>query len=166
MQLLAAGLTEFSHRGLHGGSTVSIADAVGISHPNLFRVFRTKHELFLAVLEEAFARIDREMIAVGARAQAPLETMSDAWGVLMQDRELMLMLLQGYAASSDAVIRDRMRAWTQATFESFEAMDGVTTDQAHDFFADGMLYMMAASMDLEATAAREPWARRFLNSGS
>ncbi|MCH1881615.1 TetR/AcrR family transcriptional regulator [Agrococcus sp. ARC_14] len=166
-QILIAGLTEFSHKGLHGSSTVTIAAEVGISQPNLFRIFRTKRDLFVAVLEEAFAKIAREMLTLGAQDPgAPLDTMSDAWGLLMEDRELMLMVLQGYAASSDAVIRDRMQRWTGETFETLESMRGVTTDIAHDFFADGMLYMIAASIDLPARADQEPWAKRFLDSGS
>lgn len=166
-QILEAALKEFSHKGLHGGSTVTIAKEVGISHPNLFRVFPTKRELFIAVLESTFATVDREMLAAGERAEArPLHAMSDAWGALMERRELMLILLQGYAASEDDEIREVMHRWTREVFERMEALPGVGADNAHDFFAAGMLYMAAASMDLPAKAQHDDWARRFLESGS
>lgn len=166
-QILAAALKEFSHKGLHGGSTVTIAKDVEISHPNLFRLFSTKKELFIAVLERTFATVGREMLIAGEAAEAdPLQTMSDRWGVLMENRELMLMMLQGYAACEDPDIRDLMHRSTQEIFERIEALRGVNEDQAHDFIAAGLLYMVAASMDLPARAADDPWAEKFLASGS
>ncbi|WP_227998959.1 TetR/AcrR family transcriptional regulator [Nocardia australiensis] len=166
-QILAAALKEFSHKGLHGGSTVNIAKEAGISHPNLFRIFSTKPELFVAVLEQTFATVAREMIVTGEAADGdPLRAMADAWGVLMENRELMLMLLQGYAACEDPSIRDLMHRSTRDIFEQMEAMPEVGTDRAHDFFAAGMLYMVAASMDLPARAEHDAWADRFLASGS
>lgn len=166
-QILAAALKEFSHKGLHGGSTVTIAKEVEISHPNLFRVFSTKKELFIAVLEQTFARIEREMIIPGEKAEeGHLQTMADAWGVLMENRDLMLILLQGYAACDDPDIRDEMEGWTRDVFERVEAIPGVGSDPAHDFFAAGMLYMVAASMGLPRLSEDSAWAERFLSSGT
>lgn len=166
-QILEAALEEFGHKGLHGGSTVAIAKAIGVSHPNLFRIYPTKHELFVAVLQRVFALIEREMLAAGERSEGePLQAMSDAWGGLMERREIMFMLLQGYAASGDPVIRDIMHDWTRDVFERIEALPGVGEDIAHDFFAAGMLYMSATAIDLPARAADDPWAARFLASGS
>lgn len=166
-QILEAALTEFSRKGLHGGTTVTIAKEVGISHPNLFRIFGTKHELFVAVLERVFTTVEHTMLAAGERAQQDhLQTMSDAWGELMQRRENMFMLLQGYAASDDDAIRDLMESWTRDVFERISALPGIGDDTAHDFFAAGTLYMAATAMDLPARADSDSWARRFLDSGS
>lgn len=166
-QILAAALNEFSHKGLHGGSTMRIAAEVGISQPNIFRIFSTKHELFVAVLERVFAKIESTMLAAGESDRTqPLQAMSDAWGELMEERENMFMLLQGYAASDDPQIRDLMHCWTRDTFERMEALPGVGEDTAHDFFAAGMLYMAATALDLPARAGDDTWAARFLDSGS
>lgn len=166
-QILEAALAEFSRRGLHGGSTVAIAAQVGISQPNIFRVYPTKHELFVSVLQRVFARIETTMLTSGERATAePLQAMSDAWCELMADREIMFMLLQGYAAAEDPVIGPLMQEWTQEIFERTEVLAGVGEDRAHDFFAQGMLYMVAAAMDLPAQAVTTPWAGRFLDSGT
>lgn len=166
-QILEAALSEFSQKGLHGGSTVTIAKEVGISHPNLFRIFPTKHELFVAVLERVFSVIEHTMLAAGEReSQAPLQAMSDAWGELMERREIMFMLLQGYAASDNAAIRDLMEGWTRDVFERIGALPEVGDDISHDFFAAGTLYMVAAAIDLPARAESDSWARRFLDSGS
>ncbi|MEU9890678.1 TetR/AcrR family transcriptional regulator [Sphaerisporangium sp. NPDC051011] len=165
-QILEAALAEFSQKGLHGGSTVTIAQQVGISHPNLFRLFSTKKELFLAVLVRLFETIDREMLRRGSDAGADsMPVMMDAWFGLMADREMMLMMLQGYAACEDPNIRDLMARSTREIFEKVEAMPGFDADQAHSFIAEGMLYMVSAAMDLPGRAEREPWAERFLASG-
>lgn len=166
-QILEAALNEFSRKGLHGGSTVAIAAEVGISQPNIFRIYPTKRELFVAVLQRVFARIEVRMLAAGERdAERPLQTMSDAWGALMDEREIMFMVLQGYAASDDDVVRGLMEEWTREVFERMEALPGVGTDDAHDFFAAGMLYMVAAALDLPGRASDDAWAARFLESGS
>jgi len=166
-QVLAAALREFSHKGFHGGSTVTIAEDVKFPHPNLFRVFSTKKGLFIAVLERTFATIEQEMLVRGEDADNDqLWAMANGWGALMGNREVMLILLQGYAACEDPDIRDLMHRWTQDVFERAEALPGVDSDLAHDFFAAGMLYLVAASMDLPGRAGDDPWAERFLASGS
>ena len=166
-QILEAALEEFGHKGLHGGTTVTIAKQVGISHPNLFRIYPTKHELFIATLERVFDMVEREMLTAGERSpDTPLQAMSDAWGGLMERREVMFMLLQGYAASGDSTIRDIMHGWTRGVFERIEVLPGVGADLAHDFFAAGLLYMSAAALDLPARADQDPWAAKFLDSGS
>ncbi len=166
-QVLEAALTEFSHKGLHGGSTMAIAAQVGISQPNIFRIYPTKHQLFVAALERVFSRVEATMLAAGERdIQQPLATMSEAWGTLMEDRENMLMLLQGYSASEDPAIQELMRNWSQRIFERMETLPGVGEDRAHDFFAAGMFYMVAAAMDLPARSESDEWAKRFLDTGS
>lgn len=166
-QILKAALNEFSRKGLHGGSTVAIAADVGVSQPNIFRIYPTKRELFVAVLQRVFARIEVRMLAAGERdVERPLQTMSDAWGTLMIEREVMFMVLQGYAASDDEVIRRLMHEWTREVFERMEALPGVGSDDAHDFFAAGMLYMVAAALGLPDRAYTDTWAARFLESGS
>lgn len=166
-QILDAALREFSHKGLHGGSTMAIARQAGISQPNIFRIFATKRDLFVAVLQWVFRKIESTMLAAGeSAASEPLTAMSDAWGQLMLERENMFMLLQGYAASDDPTIRDLMHEWTRDVFQRVEALPGVGEDASHEFFADGMLYMVATAMDLPARATDDPWAARFLDSGS
>ncbi|MGZ4414605.1 MAG: TetR/AcrR family transcriptional regulator, partial [Gaiellaceae bacterium] len=54
-QVLEAALIEFAARGLAGGSTDSIAKAVGISQPYVFRLFGTKKELFMATIERCMS---------------------------------------------------------------------------------------------------------------
>ena len=53
--VLDAALEVFAEHGLSGSSTDEIARRAGISQPYLFRLFRTKKELFIAAIEQCFA---------------------------------------------------------------------------------------------------------------
>ena len=47
-EIVGIALRHFAEGGYHGTSTEAIAREAGISQPYLFRLFRTKRELFLA----------------------------------------------------------------------------------------------------------------------
>jgi AcrR family transcriptional regulator len=163
--VLDAALHEFSQKGLHGGSTMAIAAEAGISQPNLFRLFATKKDLFIAVLDRVFATIEREMIQRGAASPDPLPTMESAWERLMADDHLMAMYLQGFAACHEPDIRAAMQDATRSIFERVERLPGLDAAQAHRFFAEGLIFMAAAAMKLDDEATEDGWGRRFLYSG-
>src|SRR5919201_318315 len=68
-EILQAATEEFAQGGLDGTPTDAIAKRAGISQPYLFRLFRTKKELFMAAVERAFRRMAETMdaAAVGVR---------------------------------------------------------------------------------------------------
>ena len=161
--IIAAAVTEFSEKGFHGGSTVAIAQQVGISQPNLFRLFPTKKTLFITALETVVLRIQRTMIAAGQHhPEDALHAMRQAYRSLLADRELMLLLLQGYAASEDPEIRQFMRHASAEVFAQIAQMPGFTMEQARAFFAEGILLAVATAMNLSETASEEIWARTLL----
>jgi TetR/AcrR family transcriptional regulator len=162
--ILVAAISEFSEKGFHGGSTVTIAQRLSISQPNLFRLFPTKKSLFIAALERVVLRVQQRMITVGQhQPEDPLQTMKRGYRRVLADREFVLLLLQGYAASEDQEIRTAMRLSTARIFEQIAEMPGVTREQARAFYADGMLLTIATAMDLTEIAGDEPWARLFLS---
>ena len=55
-KILDAALTVFSRLGLHGARTDQIAEAAGMSKPNLLYYFRTKEDLYVAVLTRTLDR--------------------------------------------------------------------------------------------------------------
>src|ERR671917_2406452 len=56
-ELIAIGLRQFALTGYRGTSTETIAQEAGISQPYLFRLFRTKRELFLACNDRACEKV-------------------------------------------------------------------------------------------------------------
>ena len=56
-EILAVAMEHFAEGGYHGTSTEVIAKEAGISQPYLFRLFRTKRELFLACDDRACEKV-------------------------------------------------------------------------------------------------------------
>src|SRR5919202_3306175 len=80
-EILDAALFEFAERGLHGASTEDIARRAGISQPYVFRLFGTKKDLFIAVVNRCF-RETLEMFqraAEGERGEAALRSIGRAY---------------------------------------------------------------------------------------
>src|SRR5947207_13237264 len=82
-EILEAALVEFAARGLDGGSTETIAKAVGISQPYVFRLFGTKKQLFLATIERCM-RGTLEMFhtaSAGLKGEEALHGIGEAYVV-------------------------------------------------------------------------------------
>ncbi|TGM58243.1 TetR/AcrR family transcriptional regulator [Leptospira vanthielii] len=56
-EILTAAVKVFSSLGFYKATTADIAEAASISQPYIFKFFKSKEELYLAALEEAFRRI-------------------------------------------------------------------------------------------------------------
>jgi AcrR family transcriptional regulator len=154
--ILEVAVTEFAARGLAGTSTEDVARRAGISQPYLFRLFPTKKALFLALVERCFRRVrDAFTGAVGdLTGEEALTAMADAYERLLEDRTLLLMQMQAYAACEDPEIRAATRAGFKRLWELTERLTGLPFQQVVDFFAVGMLMNVAAAMDLPAVDER------------
>ena len=92
-----------------------IAKEAGISQPYLFRLFRTKRELFLACNDRACEKVlDAFRRAAAAAPEGErLHAMGHAYVTeLLPDRHAILMLMQGYAAVADPEIQEHVRSAT------------------------------------------------------
>ncbi len=153
---MAAAIRAFAVGGLHGTSTDSIADAVGVTQPYVFRLFGTKRDLFVEAVRSAFERTRLVLEEAGVRAGGPdagvepvLVAMGEAYWRLLRDRTLLLMQLQAYAASDDAVVRDAVRTGFEAIVGTVRRVSGAPDDAFRAWLAQGMLWNIAVAMDLE-----------------
>jgi AcrR family transcriptional regulator len=161
--VLDAAQAEFAVTGYHGTSTEAIAKRAGISQPYLFRLYRTKKELFLACIERGFG-VTREVFrdaSEGLRGEEALAAMGEAYLALLADRRKLLVQMQAYAACDDAEIREAVRRGFRDVYSFVEARSGVDAEQLARFFAKGMLVNVIAAMDLDDSQAR--WARRLID---
>ena len=154
--VLEAAVAEFAARGLAGTSTEDVARAAGISQPYLFRLFPTKKALFLALVDRCFRRIEDTFsaAAAGHTGDEALEAMADAYERLLDDRTLLRLQMQAYAACDDPEIRAATRAGFKKLWELTERLTGLPFQTVVDFFAIGMLMNVAAAMDLPALDER------------
>ncbi len=79
-QLLEAAVTCFARYGYQGTTTARLARAARISEPVLYQHFSSKHDLFVALLEQ----VGKEVIREWRKAIAPLESPLDQLRVLLR----------------------------------------------------------------------------------
>ena len=154
--VLDAAVAEFAAHGLAGTSTENVARQAGISQPYLFRLFPTKKALFLELVDRCFRRVsDAFIAAAGDRTgEEALMAMADAYEQLLDDRILLLLQMQAYAACDDPEIRAATRAGFKKLWELVERLTGLPFQTVVDFFAIGMLMNVAAAMDLPSVDER------------
>ncbi len=154
--VLQAAVPEFAVHGLSGASTEDVARRAGISQPYLFRLFPTKKALFLALVERCFRRVEDAFTAAAGdlTGDEALEAMAGAYEILLDDRTLLLLQMQAYAACDDPEIRAATRAGFKKLWELTERITGLPFQRVVDFFAAGMLMNVAAAMDLPSVDER------------
>ena len=159
--VIVAAATEFAAGGYAGTSTAAIARRVGVSQPYLFQLFRTKKELFLAVVSACFARtrVAFEESARTARHRTSdpveiLEAMGHTYMELLRDREMLRLQLQAYAACGDPDIQAVVRKEWASLYRAVAVASGGDEAALHAWFAEGMLLNVAASIgDLDQAVA-------------
>src|SRR3954469_24731567 len=100
-ELVRAAVPAFAEGGLHGTAVSTITDAVGVTQPYAFGLFKTKKGLFLAAVEHGFDRVEETFRAAAAAVPAREErvaAMGHAYLGLLEDRALLRLQLQAYAA--------------------------------------------------------------------
>lgn len=163
-EILEAAEHGFAARGLHGTPTMEIARAAGISQAYLFRLFPTKAELFIGLVERCNARVLRTFAGAAEAARAAgepvLPAMGRAYVGLLGDRDLLLNQLNAHAACDDPAIRDEVRRGFAELVELVERVSGASAEEVRDFFAQGMLLNVLAAM--RAEDVDEHWAQVLL----
>ena len=80
-----------------------------------------------------------------------------AYERLLENRTLLLLQMQGYAACDDPEIREVVRAEFARLYRFVSRASGAPAPTLRGFFAKGMLMNVAAAMDLPSL--KEEWAR-------
>src|SRR3954470_18048909 len=162
-EILDAARVEFAAHGLGGGSTETIAKAVGISQPYVFRLFGTKKQLFMATVERCL-RGTLELFhtaSAGLAGEDVLRAIGEAYTErLASDPTYLHAQMQAYAACDDPAIRTVVRNGYRELVDYVERVSGLPPERVARFFAKGMLLNVIASMDL--LGADEGWAQRLI----
>jgi AcrR family transcriptional regulator len=154
--IVAAGIEEFAAHGLAGASTDAIAKRAGVSQPYVFQLFKTKNELFIAIVRRCFERT-RLAFEDAARRQeqgtiegcnSVLDAMGRTYMTMLADRTLLLMQLQAYAACANPDVQKVVREEYGALYRSVAKASSASTEEIHHFFAEGMLLNIAAAVGL------------------
>jgi AcrR family transcriptional regulator len=165
--VLDAALIEFATYGLHGASTMNIAERAGISQPYVLRLFGTKKALFLETVGMARELIEaawrRAIAAAPADATPPerLQALGEAFQGLTTRTEVLRLLMQAYSAAADDEVRVACQAAMRGLFGWVREATGASAAETQMFFAQGMLIMVGVSIGAP-NALDEEWARAFM----
>ena len=162
--MLDAATHEFAIKGLHGASTEDIARAAGISQPYLFRLFGSKHELYLATVLRSKAEIYAVFAeaAEGKRGKEALYAMAEAYERAMQDRSRVMLMLKTWASADDPEVRRVAQAGWRDLVDLVERSSGASPDDVSRFFASGMLITILTAIGM--TEEPEPWSKRLIDA--
>ncbi|MEU4222266.1 TetR/AcrR family transcriptional regulator [Actinoplanes sp. NPDC026623] len=164
-QLIGAALTAFTTGGYAGTTTDQVARLAGVSQPYVIRLFGTKQQLFIATVEHASHRIEQRFRAA-AEVQADLATLGAAYDDLLAERELITVMLHGFAAGADPAIGPVVRACFGRLYETVRELTGADPQEARDFFAEGMLLTVLGAMNVigRDAVAPERWMTDLVGS--
>ncbi|WBQ04059.1 TetR/AcrR family transcriptional regulator [Kribbella sp. CA-293567] len=146
-EVLQAAVVAFGANGYAGTKTDEIARLAGVSQPYVIRLFGTKQQLFLATTHRVCDRIEEEF-RLAATREGTLESLGDAYNELMPERELLVVLLHGFAASADPAIGETVRARFGGIHRLVGDLTGATPDEVTKFMATGMLLTVMAAMQV------------------
>ncbi|WP_286344577.1 TetR/AcrR family transcriptional regulator [Frondihabitans sucicola] len=164
--ILAAATELFAQRGYHGTTTDQIAQAAGISQPYVVRMFGTKEQLFLEVLDRAL-----QTLFVAFRAALPdpgdgsklTQRLGTAFVDLVGSVGLHRTLLHAFVSGNDPVIGAAAR-------KGFVGIYTFLRDEAHfepvdvqQFLGYGMLMSVLLGIELPSTFGTDADADELMN---
>jgi AcrR family transcriptional regulator len=161
-EIVAIAVRHFAEGGYRGTSTEAIAREAGISQPYLFRLFRTKRELFLHCSDVACSHVSSVFRRVAAEVPPAerLHRMGRAYiEELLPERHEILLLMQSYVAGADPEIQGHVRDSYLDLIDEVATLAGVPPAETFDFFAHGMLLNVIAALELPG-ASVEDWGAR------
>jgi AcrR family transcriptional regulator len=171
-ELIAAAVHEFAHGGLHGTPVSAVARRVGVAQPYVFSLFQNKRELFLAAVERSFKIVSATFVSAAedyaaGRTSEPcddaLQAMGTAYVQLLQDnRDILMLQHQAYAACDEEAVRVRVRAQFAALVDTIRELSAADPDRIDEFVRYGMWLNVAAAMGVDAHGA----AHELLADGS
>lgn len=170
-QILAAASAVFGERGYAGATTDQVAQAAGISQPYVVRMFGTKENLFAEVIERALGRLTtvfrREIAEAklehGTSEQALDARLGRAYVDLIEDRGILLALMQGFITGHDPVIGAVARAGFLDIYRLMRDEAGFKPDEVREFLANGMLFNTLLALRLPDSYDDDEAARELMD---
>jgi len=159
-EVLQAAQVAFAEDGYQGTSTEDVAERAGISQPYIFRLFGSKRELFIAVVERCFRRTAAKFAeaAKGLSGEDALHAMGMAYGELISDPTLLLCEMHAFAASvNDPEVRRAAQKGMRDIWATAAKASGLDAEYLRDWLAKGMLCNVVVALGLGDVD--EPWAR-------
>jgi AcrR family transcriptional regulator len=153
---------EFARGGYHGTTIASVAQHAGISPAYVFKLFPSKESLFVAALDECFARIVASLEAGADEsaqqdADSVLFAMGGAYAELIRDRSLLMLQVHAQSVADIPEIGDALRSGLGSVTAFAKSRSGGSDDAVQRFMAYGQLCHLIVTARLDDRA--ESWAQ-------
>ncbi|CAL9292644.1 TetR/AcrR family transcriptional regulator [Streptomyces sp. R02] len=160
--VMRTAIKTFAARGYYGTSTTDVAKAAGISQGYLYRLFKDKEALFVALVDHCSDRL-REAAATAAASvrttdpQAVVDALTAAYDEVIDDRDVLMILMHAQGCAGEPGIGEAVRRCYARQVEYIRAVSGASDEQIRRYFADALLSNVLVAID--AAAVDAPWAR-------
>lgn len=162
--VLGAAVACFASKGFYGTTTQEIAARAGISQPYVYRLFTSKQVLFAQTVEHVSdlmaAALRAGLPGPGQTAGEPQEAHDAArlaYATLIQDRDVLMFLMQANCAAGEPLVGDAVRACYAKQVEIVRELLGSDDAAIRQWFGAGMLDNVTTTLGLDEVD--EPWAR-------
>ena len=160
--ILAAARSAFAKSGYAATPVTDVAKAAGISQAYVFKLFPTKLELFVAVVERCYEQIANAMNKAAektgkAKSEKNLEAMEKAYTKLIADRDILMIQVHAQAASDIPEIREAVRHGVAHLIATAKSRSGAPKKKVQRFIAHCQLCHLVTVLDVGKIDAT--WAR-------
>jgi AcrR family transcriptional regulator len=133
-QLLAVALEVFAHQGFHGTAMNDVADAAGVTKPVLYQHFRSKRQLYRALLDDVGQRLRLAIEKATADAGGPRVQVERGFLAyfrwVKEDRDAFLLLF-GSGARRDDEFAEAVRTFEIAVADAIAPLIQADIDPEH-----------------------------------
>lgn len=164
--VLDAAMRVFGDYGYFGTTTAQVARAAGVSQPYVVRMFGTKQQLFLDVLQRALdILLATFRAAIATESDDPLShRIGVAYVELSAQRGLLLSLMHGFVLGRDPVIGAAARAGFICVYRLLRDEAGFGVDETQRFLAGGMLINTLVGLRMTDDYERDADVRELLQA--
>lgn len=149
----------FASQGYYKTTTAHVAEAVGVTQPYVFHFFKSKEQLYLAVLQRAYERLNRAFSNVDAPPEQLAHEMGEAFNTLLASYRNEILLLMQCFTTPEPAIREYARETHSTIYNAvktrFETA-GVPNPgtQASIFISCGLIITLSEVLELPELS---PW---------
>jgi TetR/AcrR family transcriptional regulator len=165
--ILEAATELFGQRGYHGTTTDQVAQAAGISQPYVVRMFGTKEQLFLEVLDRALQTLFeafRTALADPGDGSRVEQRLGAAFIDLVGSVGLHRTLMHAFVSGNDPVIGAAARRGFVGIYTFLRDEAHFTAAQVQEFLGYGMLMNVLLSIELPMTFGTDPDADELMQT--
>lgn len=162
IEVLPQALCVFAQTGYYATTVTDVANATGISQGYVMRLFGTKLELFVAVVDYCYEQIADTLTTAAKHASTNealdvLDSMSNAYAELIADRDLLRVQVHAQSVTNVDEVREAVQRGLQRVVTCVRTHARANDDQLQRFIAYGQLCNLIITAELESIDS--DWAK-------